>query len=267
MTEYLREVQGVLQQAETISLEEMDSVKLLNRIDRKYVMHISRLPEIMRNILGEYRVLDINGTRLFSYNTIYFDTPGHQFYKDHHNGLNNRVKVRCRQYLDNNLSFFEIKKKYKGYRTDKYRKRVDNLLQELTEPEYAVVKEKYAKHSVEQLNLSLLNSFNRITFVSKALTERFTIDLSLQFGYNGDSVAVDKVVIIEVKQDKTNLHSAIIKELKAQRIPPGSISKYILGITLIKKDVKHNAFKMILSKINKIQNLYGTSFNGRLAGG
>jgi hypothetical protein len=265
MMDHLPEIMAVLQQAEAITLEEMDSVKLLNRIDRKYVMHISRLPSIIQNILSEYRVLEIDGVRVFSYNTIYFDTPDHQFYKDHHNGLNNRVKVRCRQYIDNNLSFFEIKKKYRGNRTDKYRKKIDNPIDTLTAPEYEVVREKYIKYPLEQLNLSLLNSFKRITFVNNGLTERFTIDLSLAFGYKGDSVEVDKVVIIEVKQDKTNIHSPVIKELKLQRIPPGSVSKYILGVSLIKKGIKFNAFKMILNKINKIQNLYGNNPNGQPA--
>lgn len=265
MTDYLPEISAVLQSADPISLEEMDSVKLLNRIDRKYVLHISRLSSIIENILAEYRILDIDGTRLFSYNTIYFDTPGHQFYKDHHNGLSNRVKVRCRQYIDNNLSFFEIKKKYRGNRTDKYRKRLENPIDILSGTEYDVVREKYGKYPVEQLDLSLLNSFKRITFVNRGLTERFTIDLSLAFAYKGDSIEVDKVVIVEVKQDKANIHSPIIKELKKQRIPPGSVSKYILGVTLIKKGIKHNAFKMILNKINKIQNLYGYNPNGQPA--
>jgi hypothetical protein len=116
-----------------------------------------------------------------------------------------------------------------------------------------VIREKYTKHSVEQLDLSLLNSFNRVTFVNKNLTERFTVDLSLQFGLNGDTITVDKIAILEVKQSKSNIHSAIIKELKSHRIPPGNISKYILGVTLMKKGVKQNAFKMILNKINKIQ--------------
>jgi hypothetical protein len=173
--------------------------------------------------------------------------------------------VRCRQYIDNNLSFFEIKKKYRGNRTDKYRKRIENPIDTLSGSEYDVVREKYAKYPVEQLDLSLLNSFKRITFVNRGLTERFTIDLSLAFAYKGDSVEVDKVVIVEVKQDKANIHSAIIKELKKQRIAPGSVSKYILGVTLIKKGIKHNAFKMILNKINKIQNLYGYNPNGQSA--
>lgn len=265
VTEYLPEIKSILHSATAITLEEMDSVKLLNRIDRKYVLHISRLASVLQNVLGDYRVLDINGTRVFSYNTLYFDTPDFQFYKDHHNGLNNRIKVRCRQYIDNNLSFFEIKKKYMGYRTDKYRKLLADPIKNLTTQEYEVVRQKYQKHVVEQLNLSLHNSFNRITLVSNNLTERFTIDLSLHFGYNGTTAAVDKVVIIEVKQDKSNIHSSIIKELKKQRIQPGNVSKYILGISLIKKDIKQNAFKMILSKINKIQNLYGHDTNGQLA--
>ena len=108
VTEYLPEIKSILHSATAITLEEMDSVKLLNRIDRKYVLHISRLASVLQNVLGDYRVLDINGTRVFSYNTLYFDTPDFQFYKDHRNGLNNRIKVRCRQYIDNNLSFFEI---------------------------------------------------------------------------------------------------------------------------------------------------------------
>ena len=265
MTDHLPEIKAVLDSASTITLEEMDSVKLLNRIDRKYVLHISRLAGVMRNILGEYRVLDINGTRLFSYNTLYFDTPDLQFYKDHHNGLNNRIKVRCRQYVDNDLSFFEIKKKYRGYRTDKYRKLITEPMQALATPEYDVIREKYQKHPVGSLDLSLLNSFNRITFVNNNLTERFTIDLSISFGHNGDAIGMDKVVIIEVKQAKANIHSPIIKELKSQRIQPGNISKYILGISLMRKDIKQNAFKMILSKINKIQNLYGNDINGQPA--
>ena len=265
MTDSLPDIKAVLSKADPIALEEMDSVKLLNRIDKKYMLHVSQLPAILENVLGNYYVLDIGGTRLFTYNTIYFDTPDHQFYKDHHNGLNNRIKVRCRQYVDNNLSFFEIKKKYQGYRTDKYRRATSSLMDVLSEDEYKVVREKYTKHSVEQLDLSLLNSFNRVTFVSKDLTERFTVDLSLQFGHNGDSVTVDKIAILEVKQSKSNIHSAIVQELKNNRVQPGNISKYILGVTLMKKGIKQNAFKMILNKINKIQNLYGQHINGRLA--
>jgi hypothetical protein len=266
MTEFLPEIKTVLYSATPITLEEMDSVKLLNRIDRKYVLHISQLASVLQNVLGDYRVLDINGTRIFSYDTLYFDTPDFQFYKDHHNGLNNRIKVRCRQYVDNNLSFFEIKKKYMGYRTDKYRKLIADPLKILTEPEYEVVKQKYHKHAVDQLELSLHNSFNRITLVNRSLTERFTIDLSLHFGYNGATTDVNNVVIIEVKQDKANIHSPVVQELKKQRIHPGSVSKYILGISLLKKNIKQNAFKMILTKINKIQNLYGYDTNGQLAG-
>lgn len=263
--DYLPEIEAALQNARTITLEEMDSVKLLNRIDRKYVLHVSRIPSLLRAVLEQYRVLEIDGLRIFSYNTIYFDTPALQFYKDHHNGLTNRVKVRCRQYVESKLSFFEIKKKYMGYRTDKYRKQLDEPLLQLGLPEYEAVRQQYRKYEVHQLDMSLVNTFRRITFVNNDLTERVTIDLSLCFS-RGESIAsVDRLAIIEVKQEKSDIHSPIIKELKRQRIHPGRVSKYILGLLLLKNDIKQNAFKMILGKINKIQSVYGYDTNGQLA--
>ena len=96
-------------------------MKLLNRVDRKYIIPVSSLPAIIRLLNNnQYSILEIDGHRAFSYLTTYFDTTDYQFYKDHHNRLSGRMKVRTRTYKENNLHFFEIKMK-SNIRTNKLR--------------------------------------------------------------------------------------------------------------------------------------------------
>ncbi|RYZ53660.1 MAG: polyphosphate polymerase domain-containing protein, partial [Sphingobacteriales bacterium] len=175
------EVSNILSKADPIMLTQMDSVSLQNRIDRKYILHQSRLPGILQALKDDYYVLEIGEHRIFSYRTVYYDTPDFQFFKDHHNGLTNRIKVRCRQYVETNDTFFEIKRKYQGTRTDKYRKHIDGFFNSLGEEEYSAIKCRYQKHEINDLKLSLKNFFFRITLVSKKLTERATVDFGISF--------------------------------------------------------------------------------------
>ena len=250
-------VRGMIGGATPIALADMDNVSLQNRIDKKYVLHIAQLPALLLDVLDHYYVLDIKGDRVFTYNTTYFDTPDFQFYKDHHNGLTNRIKVRCRQYVESNNTFFEIKRKYRGYRTDKYRKRISEMMQELGTAEYDQIKSRYAKHDVSVLNITLHNFFNRITLVSRKLTERATIDFALSFSRGEADVQINDIVIIEVKQGKYDDASPMVQALKRAHIHQQSISKYAYGLMLMEKSVKHNAFKCIHNRVNKIQNTHG----------
>lgn len=236
----------------------MDSVSLLNRIDKKYMLHVSQLPAILQSVLDNYYVLEINGNRIFSYKTVYFDTPDYQFYKDHHNGLTNRIKVRCREYVESGSSFFEIKQKSQGYRTNKYRKTIAALLEGLGGEEYTAIRERYSKHEIPELSVTLHNFFHRVTLVNRKLTERLTIDFDLRFSNELQQAEVKDIVIIEVKQGKYDEQSPIVQALKKARIFPHSISKYIYGLLLTGNNIKYNAFKQILQKVNKIQNTNGS---------
>ena len=64
-----------------ISLAEMERVSLLNRTDTKYVMGVSQLQRALAQIRDQYRVLEVNGTRLNHYQTLYFDTPDFALYR------------------------------------------------------------------------------------------------------------------------------------------------------------------------------------------
>lgn len=243
----------VLQCCQPIALGQMDGVALLNRVDRKYVLPIAHLKPLLVHLSASYYILEIGGHRTFSYNTVYFDTKDFKLYQDHHNGLSNRIKVRCRQYEETAVTFFEIKRKYAGTRTDKYRRAVPAVMDELDELAYEAILTRYPKHPLTALKPTLNNRFSRITLVSKTMTERCTIDFDVSFRSPGGVEAfIEDFAIVELKQGKTDVQSPVVKALKAMRIYPASISKYAYGLMLTQPALKHNAFKALLHRIEKL---------------
>ena len=66
---------NAIQAFRPISLEEMDSAALMNRVDTKFVFHQKYLPSFLGWLHESYRVLEINNYRSISYHSLYFDTP------------------------------------------------------------------------------------------------------------------------------------------------------------------------------------------------
>ena len=94
---------------EPITLKEMDSVKLMNRKDTKFIFNEKMLPALLKDLTKNYKILEISKKRESQYKTMYFDTEDFKFYTQHHNGKLNRHKVRYRQYIDVDLTFLEVK--------------------------------------------------------------------------------------------------------------------------------------------------------------
>ena len=60
-----------------VSLKEMDAVRLMNRVDTKYLTDEATLAGVLRDAAAAgYRVLVAGGARISPYNSVYFDTPG-----------------------------------------------------------------------------------------------------------------------------------------------------------------------------------------------
>jgi len=116
----MESIQEVIQKFEPITLQEMDGVKLMNRIDTKFAFSVNQLIALLPCLASDYRILEIKETRTPSYESLYFDDSVFSFFKDHHNGKTNRFKVRIRKYVESDLFFLEVKHKNKG-RTDKKR--------------------------------------------------------------------------------------------------------------------------------------------------
>lgn len=244
-----------------ISLDDMDGVKLQDRIDSKYVIPVKSLPLIFKHLQNRYSVLDIDGRRAFNYVTTYFDTTDFQFYRDHHNRLPGRIKVRSRTYTESNLHFFEIKTKT-NLRTKKYREKLAQIHTALSDKQcekvnsfYRKVRPFRSKDVSSTLAPALVNTYTRITLVNNARTERCTIDLNLAFRNPSGSDEVIRMhdfAIIELKQSKASLTNGIAASLRELHIPPSSISKYVVGLIRIHPEIKHNYFKPLLHKLENI---------------
>lgn len=232
-----------------ISLLEMDNVKLLNRMDYKFYFRSEKLDEILSQMLPHYCLLEVNGINFQRYLSYYLDTDQFLLYTNHHNGIQNRYKIRFRNYLDSQLSYIEIKYKNNKGRTIKQRMKTMNMQMDDVTETFLTDKSPYTSR---QLYKKLTVYYSRLTFAGISTYERVTLDLLLSF--KSDTAVIDyhNLAIAEVKQDKSNLNSPFIRLMRQQRIHEGGISKYCLGVAMLYSQVKTNLFK---DKIQQIQKL------------
>ncbi len=247
----MEQITEILSHYQPISLEEMDAVKLLNRIDSKYVMSKATFERLLPQLTQHYQALEIEGKRSANYNSLYFDSKDFKFYLDHHNGRVNRHKVRIRKYVDSNLCFFEIKHKIKG-RTDKKRILIDDFTFPFDEKMASFMKNIIP--NVPLLSDLIYNSFERVTLVNNERKERLTFDIGLNFNWKGEDFGFDKIVIAEVKQEVNDRHTPGRLLFKKNQIREAKVSKYCIGMGMLYNELKTNRFKSKYLLIDKIQN-------------
>ena len=246
----------IVQGMKPITLDEMKSVQLMNRIDTKYVVTDTQLREILSRVCDSYYAQEVENNRFSPYRTLYYDTPELAMYIAHHNRHLAREKVRVRTYIDTDLTFCEVKHKNNKGRTSKERikmERADNIVEN---PNTAVFLAERQPYEVESLRPQLETAFNRVTLVNYEKTERLTIDCDLIFNdkMSGKVAKMAPLVVMELKQDG-RAHSLLKDVLFDMRIKPFKISKYCIGICLTRPEVKQNRFKKKLMKIDKLKNL------------
>lgn len=245
----MKDFNQIIKELDPISLEEMDTVKLMNRTDTKFTMNALLLPEILEKCKDDYRILEVRSIRAASYKTLYFDTDKINFFTDHHNERPSRYKVRIRNYVESGLFFLEIKHKKEG-RTIKSRVKVNSFESPLTAQSENFVNETMGAE--KNLFPVLWNNFKRITLVNKTEKERLTIDIQVGFDSNGKQLSLDSLVIAEVKQERINRNSKFIRLMREYCIRETGISKYCLGTVLTNPNAKYNNFKAKILTLNKI---------------
>jgi hypothetical protein len=228
----------------------MNSVRLLDRLDKKFTFQAFRLEEILDRLQSNYRILEIDGLRSARYETRYFDTPDYEMYTLHHNRKQNRYKVRFRTYLDSGLHFCEVKFKTNKKRTIKKRTLLNRVSYEFTGAAEELLL-KRAPYTKDQLQEAIRVYYTRVTLVSNDLKERVTIDIGLSYKLGDREKAFPNMVIAEVKQDKSG-SSSFLQLMHELRIKDISISKYCLGIASLANNVKINNFKIKLLHVKKL---------------
>lgn len=235
---------------EPITLKQMDKVKLLNRMDTKYLFNEKMLPSVLLNLSEYYRILEIDGRRAYPYETLYFDNEKFTTYIDHHNGKLNRHKIRFRKYVASGQSFFEIKFKNNKKRTIKTRIEVDGIAPVISGPSEELLL-RITPFSAMELMPKLTVNYSRITFVNKKMDERVTIDIGLAYHTVAGEKSFDKLIIAEIKQNRAEA-SPFSQQLHALHINRLRISKYCLGVLSLYEGVKKNNFKPKILAINRI---------------
>ena len=229
----------------------MTQVKLMNRTDTKYCLTMHQLDEVFERINDQYFQLFIDGENELPYTTTYYDFPDNKLYTTHHNGKQNRYKIRKRSYAISGIQFLEVKFKNNKGRTIKSRLQTTNPSLRFNKEESAFLAKTIPFEHTE-LGVSLFNSFNRITLVNKNFKERCTIDFNLNFESHEAHKYMDKLVIIEIKADGYNYHSPLARMLRDLHIKKMGFSKYCIGKMYTDQNVKKNAFKEKLRSIDKL---------------
>ncbi len=245
----------VWEKMQPITLQEMEGIRLMNRVDTKFLIAEDLLPELLEHIKNDYRVQVVEGEQVCRYKTLYYDTVDAEMYHNHHNQKLTRQKVRARTYVESGISFLEVKRKSNKGRTTKVRIRipvedVDDISKNAAAMEFL------SKNSTipgSEIIPQLSNTFERITLVNNEKTERLTIDAHIQFInlQTGIVKEATNLVVVELKQD--GLCFSLFKSLLTNyKVLPKSFSKYALGSAVTNSNLKTNRFKNKLRYINKL---------------
>jgi len=243
-------IQDILASYRSLTLEKAEAVKLMHRIDTKYIVTADDALRLLNDLRENYHVLEITSQRTGTYTSTYYDTDDRQMFHAHVTGRFPRYKVRERCYSQNGLNFFEVKRKNNAGRTFKRRISISENSSEASDwiPQQSPFR-------TEELAPVLTNRFERVTLINNEKTERVTLDFNLQFRTPTGIVTpvYDRIAIVELKQDKTT-DSPIREYLRCKGIRPNSISKYCIGILLTGGETNHKQYKPKYSKFIKIHN-------------
>lgn len=245
-------IEDIIRVFSPISLDEMGKVKLMNRIDTKFVTDHLTLLRLLELAQKNYMAQQIGDKFNMPYYTCYFDTPDVDMFYQHQRGKKNRQKIRTRFYEGSaSIPFLEIKAKNNKGRTQKKRILMENGQDLLAYSDFLNNNSRYCSHL---LSPQIENHFFRITLVNFDLTERITIDTDLQF-YNpitNTKIALPNLGIIEWKRDG-NIASSPLKELLFNlRIHESGFSKYCVGMAITNPLLRQNKLKKKLRLIYKI---------------
>jgi hypothetical protein len=212
-------------------------LSLLARIDRKYVIPLTTLGELLAKVRADLAILEIDGLRFFAYETMYFDTADLMTYRAHAQGRRLRYKVRVRRYLDSDQSMLELKLKGARGQTLKHRipyrhRQRDPLPPEARSFLSRIVGEVYGLEVPEALAPTVTTTTSRVTLVSQGAIARMTVDMDLECRTETAGVALrhDHVVVETKASGGDGRLDRALRQLGAR---PVAMSKYCLGVSVL----------------------------------
>ncbi len=243
-----------LKQFSHIDLADMPREVLMERLDRKYAFHFSRIPEIITLLTSDYQVIRAEGLVISPYNSLYLDTPGYDFYRNHQRGFKNRVKVRYRAYPHTDTTFLEVKFKNNRNITSKERVLTAEMHWPLPNELSQFVSAQLRNYPHHDLRPTARIDYDRIGFIALDGDERFSIDFNIRFRMGNQSSDFGSLAILEVKQ-MHYVTTPVIRAMRHMGLSELSLSKYCLAMSALDPMLKSNNFKPVFRKIERINHV------------
>lgn len=236
-----------------ISLGELEAAaSLQTRIDRKYLVPTSALPGLLDELDPGARVLEIDGDRVFAYESVYFDTPALTSYLGAARRRRNRFKVRTRTYVDSEQCWVEVKTR--GPRGATVKNRLPHEATGRTELDDPALE--FTSGVLGDLDgpmaPTLVSTYDRVTFHIPAGVHgpdsRTTIDTDLVWtdADTGREHALLGLAIIETKTGSTP--SSTDRLLWRHGHRPVRISKYGTGMAVLHPDLPSTPWRRVLAR-------------------
>jgi hypothetical protein len=248
-----RAVHDATQLMRPTTLEDlMSRAALLVRVDRKYFVPVETFREFAARVSADFVVLDIEGRRLFHYESVYFDTPDLAMYRAHIQGRRRRFKLRTRTYADSGLCMLEVKLKGPHAMTVKERMPHAPARRRGLDPAAlafaaGAVYDSYGLPLPECLGPVLTTSNLRATFASITDAARFTCDVNVTCrDVSGEVSQRDDHVLVETKAGSSG--SLADRTLRDLGVRPAPISKYCIGVAVTHPEVASNAWHRTLRR-------------------
>jgi hypothetical protein len=232
-----------------VGLAELLAVaELTTRVDQKYLVPTTLLPDLMAGLPDRLAVLSIDGRRVFDYESVYFDTEGFALYHQHVQGRRKRFKARTRTYRDTGEVMFEVK--LKGRRGETVKERLPYaapapgaLTDEGRAFLHAVVDAAYGV-PVPMVGPRLTTAYRRSTLVDLAHRSRVTVDLDLRWSDEQSRCAAADLALVESKSAVGS--GPVDLALARMGVRPVRMSKYCIGVALLHPDMAANKWNRLL---------------------
>jgi hypothetical protein len=236
---------GALAQVPPITLADvLNEAALQVRVDRKYLVPIGAFVELVTRLSDRFAVLEIDGQRMFRYESVYFDTPSYGLYRQHVQRRRHRYKVRTRSYLDSGECSFEVK--LKGNRSETIKARLPYGVADrgrLTGEAQAFLAEQlraaYGIDTDDILQPALVTTYRRSTLTDPVAHERLTCDVGLRFFDATAAVDVlpDTVLVESKTAGRAGTADRVLRDLQVR---PVQVSKYCVAAALLKPGLRSN---------------------------
>ena len=234
-----------------VSLAELNAAAALQtRVDRKYVVSLDLAGRLLATAGTDMLVLEMDGSRSFAYDSVYFDTAGLDSYLLAAHGRRRRYKIRTRTYLDSSMGFLEVKTE--GSREATVKERIPYRPEDrsrLTAEGMEYIRETLTASggSVPRAPLGpvLETRYHRTTLYLPGSGSRATIDTGVTWRRPGHQPWVlHGSVIIETKSGSAA--GPLDRHLWASGVRPSRISKFATGMAALRPELPANRWHRTL---------------------